>query len=90
MIYFRLIKDVIMRDMVQGASAAVIGSAPDKICFQDPAPTGSREFAHHAAAVASARSGFDLTPHGFTGEADEYAATAPVKLVGSWAYYCDV
>jgi hypothetical protein len=49
----------------------------------DPEPTRTRDLArlHDAVVAANAHSGFFVTTRGFTTEAEQYAETAPIKLV---------
>jgi hypothetical protein len=49
----------------------------------DPTPTATRDLArlHEAVIAANAHTGIYVTTRAFTREAEEYAATAPIKLV---------
>jgi hypothetical protein len=46
-----------------------------------PTPLGHLTRLHSAVIVANAAAGFFITPRGFTRDAEDYAATAPLKLV---------
>jgi Restriction endonuclease len=82
--------------MMERLGYYVIATAPELVATKDgqkyvvacatpanPAPTQTRELARLHAAVVSAKAhiGFYVTPHGFTREAEHYAASAPIKLV---------
>lgn len=82
--------------MMERLGYAIIATAPDLVTTKDGkkyivacatpanhAPTQTRELArlHDAVVKAKAHGGFYVTPHGFTPDAEHYAASAPVTLV---------